>query len=135
MTQQSNLEHSAWAVGWSAFASIMLIMAGIFHAMAGLVALFDDTFYVVGQKWVFEFDVTAWGWIHLIGGILVVLAGFGILSGNVAARTVGVVVAALSAIVNFAWLPYQPVWSVVMIAVAVAVIWALTAHGRDIAES
>jgi hypothetical protein len=134
MTQQSNVRHSAWAVGWSSFASIMLIMVGIFHAMAGLVALVDDTFYVVGQKWIFEFDVTAWGWIHLIGGVLVVAAGFGILSGNVLARTVGVVAAVLSAIVNFAWLPYQPVWSVVMIAVAIAVIWALTVHGRDIAE-
>ena len=134
MTEQSNVHHSGWAVGWSAFASVMLIMVGIFHAMAGLVALVDDTFYVVGETWVFEFDVTAWGWIHLIGGALVALAGFGIISGNVVARTVGVAAAVISALVNFAWLPYQPVWSVVMIAVAIAVIWALTVHGRDIAE-
>jgi hypothetical protein len=111
----------------------MLMMVGVFHAMAGLVALFDDTYYVVGREWIFEFDVTAWGWIHLIGGVLLVMSGFGIYSGNVAARTVGVIAAALSAIANFAWLPYQPVWSSIMIAVGVAVVWALTVHGRDLA--
>lgn len=123
---------SMWTKGWLAFAAIMLMMAGVFHAMAGLVALFDDTYYVVGEEWVFEFDVTAWGWIHLIGGIVVLVSGIGILSGNVAARTVGVVVAALSAIANFAWLPYQPVWASIMIALCITVIWALTVHGRDL---
>lgn len=133
MEQQGNNEVSGWAVGWSAFAAIMLIMIGVFHAFAGVVAIANDTFYAVGYEWIFEFDVTAWGWIHLIGGIAVVASGFGIFSGNVAARTVGVVVAVLSAIVNFAWLPYYPVWSGLMIALAVAVIWSLTVHGRDLA--
>ena len=124
--------YSPWAVGWATFAAIMLMMVGFFHALVGLVALFEDTYYVIGREWVFEFDVTAWGWIHLIWGILIILSGIGIFSGNVAARTVGVVAAVLSAIVNFAWLPYQPVWSTIMIAMAVAVIWALTVHGRDV---
>jgi hypothetical protein len=114
------------------FAAIMMMMAGVFHAVAGLVALFNDTYYVVGQEWIFEFDITGWGWIHVLWGLLMVLVGFGILSGNVAARTFGVIAAVLSAIVNFAWLPYQPVWSSIMIAVAVSVIWALTVHGRDV---
>ena len=82
---------------------------------------------------VLKLDITGWGWIHLVIGILVFLAGLGIFSGNVLARTVGVLVAIGSAIANFVWLPIQPVWSSIMIAVAVAVIWALTAHGRDIA--
>lgn len=125
---------SAWAQGWAAFAGIMLVMIGFFHAFAGIVAIVDDTFYVVTQEWIFEFDVTAWGWIHLVGGLVVVAAGFGIFSGNVLARTVGVVVAVISALVNFAWLPYYPVWSGLMIALAVAVIWSLTVHGRDLAE-
>ena len=124
---------SGWAMGWSTFAAIMLIMIGIFHAFAGIVAIANDTFYVVGREWIFEFDVTAWGWIHLIGGIAVIASGFGIFSGNVAARTVGVIVAVVSALVNFAWLPYYPVWSGLMIALAVAVIWSLTVHGRDLA--
>ena len=81
-----------------------------------------------------KFDVTAWGWIHLIAGIVVLLAGFALFSGAVWARTVGVILALVSAIANFAWLPYYPVWSILIIAVDIAVIWALTVHGRDIAE-
>lgn len=134
MAESDRREPSAWAEGWAAFAAIMLIMLGFYHAFAGLTAIIDDTFYVVGREWVFEFDTTVWGWTHLIGGVLVVASGFGIFTGNVVARTVGVIVAVLSALVNFAWLPYHPVWSGLMIALSVAVIWSLTVHGRDLAE-
>ena len=113
----------------------MLMLIGAFHAFAGLVALINDEFYVVGSKWVFQFDATTWGWIHLLVGVVVLASGIGILTGNVLARTVGVIVAAVSAIVNFVWLPYYPVWAIVIIAIDVAVIWALTVHGRDLAES
>jgi hypothetical protein len=126
-------ERSAWAAGYSMFAAVMLMMVGVFHFMAGLVGIIDDEFYVVTAKWVFEFDVTTWGWIHLIGGVLVVLAGLSVLQGHMYGRIVGTIVAAISALVNFAWLPYQPWWSILMIALSVAVIWALTVHGRDIA--
>ena len=126
---------SSWAVGYEAFAGIMLVVIGVFHVIAGIVALVEDEFFVIGQKWVFEFNVTTWGWIHLIAGIVVFLAGIGIFSGNVAARTIGVIVAAISAVANFLWLPYYPVWSILIIALDVAVIWALTMHGRDIAET
>lgn len=112
----------------------MLIIIGVFDVIQGLVALIDDEFYVATDEYLFQFDVTAWGWIHLIGGIILIISGAGIFSGNALARTVGVVVAGLAAIANFAWLPHQPVWSTIMIAIAIAiaVIWALTAHGRDI---
>ena len=126
---------SAWAMGYATFAGVILVMVGVFQAIAGLVGIIKDEFFVIGEKWVFEFDVTTWGWIHLLIGIVLVLAGVGIFSGNVLARTVGVFVAALSAIANFMWLPYYPVWSIVIIALNVAVIWALTAHGRDIANA
>ena len=128
-------QRSSWAVGYEAFAAIMLMVIGVFHVVAGIVAIAKDEFYVVGQEWVFNFDVTTWGWIHLIAGVIVFLAGIGIFSGNVLARTVGVIVAAISAIANFMWLPYYPVWSIVIIALDVAIIWALTVHGRDIAEA
>ena len=124
---------SMTAVGFAAFAGAMLVVAGIFQAMDGLIALFNDDFYVVGKEYIFQFDVTSWGWIHLILGIVLVASGIGIFSGNVLARTVGVIVAGLSMIANFAWLPYQPWWSVIIIALNFAVIWALTLHGRDIA--
>ncbi len=85
--------------------------------------------------WVLQLDVTTWGWIHLIAGIILVLSGIGIFSGNVLARTVGVIVASLSAIINFAWLPYYPVWGIIAIVLDIAIIWALTAHGRDLASA
>jgi len=124
---------SGWAVGYAAFAGVALIMIGIFQAAAGLVAVIDDEFYVVGAEYVFQFDVTTWGWIHLIVGIVVAISGFGVFFGNVAARTVGVLVAMISAVAAFLWLPWYPVWGVLIIALDIAVIWALTLHGRDIA--
>ena len=123
---------SGLAVGMTLFAATMLMVIGFFQAMQGLVALLNDTFYVAGQKWIFEFDVTTWGWIHLLLGIVVVAAGVFVLVGQVWARVVGVIVATFSAVVNFAWLPYYPVWAGVIIALDVFVIWALTVHGRDV---
>ena len=133
MSYETEPNYSSWAVGWAGFAGVMLIMIGVFDVIQGLVALFNDEFYVVGQEWVFEFDITAWGWIHLIVGVILIASGIGIFSGNVAARTVGVVVTGIAAIANFAWLPYFPVWSIIIIAICIAIIWSLTAHGRDIA--
>jgi hypothetical protein len=127
-----NRQPSAAAVGWAMFAAIMLMIAGMFQIIAGIAALIEDDFFVVTQKWVFELDVTTWGWIHLVLGILLLLVGAGILTGNLAARTVGVIIAGLSAIANFAFLPYYPVWAIVVIAIDIAIIWALTAHGRDV---
>jgi hypothetical protein len=128
-------ERSSWAVGYEVFAAIMLVLIGAFHALAGIVAIVDDEFLVVGEEYTFKFDVTAWGWIHLILGIVILAAGLAIFTGNALARTVGVVVAVISAIANFMWIPYYPVWSIVIIALDIAIIWALTAHGRDLADA
>ena len=142
-TQNTYRERSSAAVGWTTFAAIMLIMIGTFHAIAGLAGIIENEFYSVvpaagteatGDVYFLQFDATTWGWIHLIGGLIVLFAGIGLFGGAVWARTVGVIVAVISAIVNFAWLPWYPVWSITMIAIAITVIWALTAHGRDITE-
>jgi hypothetical protein len=125
---------SGAAIGWTMFAAVMMIFIGCFHAIAGLVGIVNDTFYVKTADYVFRFDATTWGWVQLIGGIIVLLAGFGLFSGAVWARTVGVIVATISAIVTFAWLPWYPIWAICILAIDVAVIWALTAHGRDIAR-
>lgn len=125
---------SGWAVGWAFFAAVMLMVAGVFQVIAGIAAIVEDEFYVKGSEWVFQFDATTWGWVHLVIGILLLVVGFGILGGNLAARIVGVFIAALSAIANFAFLPWYPVWAIVLIAVDISIIWALTAHGRDIAQ-
>jgi hypothetical protein len=125
---------SGWAVGWTTFAAIMMITIGFFHAIVGLVAILDDEFFVVRPEYIFRFDTTSWGWIHLVLGLVVVAAGAFLMTGAVLARTVGVVIAIISAVTGFAWLPYYPVWGIVIIAIAVSVIWALTAHGRDVAR-
>ena len=128
----SQKQGSDWAAGWISFAGFMMILLGSFHAVAGLVGIIDDQFYVSTQKYIFQFDRTTWGWINLIVGIVVVLAGFGVFSGAVWARTVGVILAVVSAIAAFAWLPWYPVWAIAIIVVAIAVIWALTMHGREV---
>jgi hypothetical protein len=125
-------QRSGAAVGWTMFAGVMMILIGVFHAIAGLSGILKDDLYAVTPNYLLKFDVTTWGWIHLIGGIIVVLAGFGLFSGAVWARTVGVFIAAVSALVSFAWIPLYPIWSIVLIAIDVSIIWALTVHGRDI---
>src|SRR5918994_5375399 len=130
----SERQPSYWAAGWATFAGLMLIMLGIFHAISGLAEVIDPDAYVVGvsDDYVFKFSSDAWGWIHLIGGIIVFFAGFAVFRGAVWGRTVGVIIAILSAVTAFAWLPYAPISGIAIIAIDIAVIWALTAHGRDV---
>lgn len=123
---------SSWAVGFTMFAAFMMIMIGTFQVIAGLAAIFENEFFVVTQKYAFEVDVSAWGWVHLLLGLIILSAGFGLYSGAVWARTLGVIMATISAIANFLFIPYYPVWSILIIVIDVTVIWALTAHGRDI---
>ena len=113
---------SGWAVGLAAFAGAIMVLIGIFQAFAGLAAIFEDDFFVVAPNYIYDFDVTTWGWIHLILGAIVGLAGISIFSGATWARSVGVLLAILSAVANF-FIPYYPVWSVLIIALCVAVIW------------
>jgi hypothetical protein len=120
------------AVGWTIFAAIVMGMKGIGWVFAGLVALVNDEFYVVGREYVFQFDLTTWGWVHLLVGVVLIAAAVGLYSGATWARAVGVVVAALAAIIAFTWLPLYPIWAMMLVAAAVTVIWALTTHGRDI---
>ena len=127
-----NSGHSGAAVGVLMFAGVLMIMIGVFHAIQGLVALFNDEFYVVGKEYVFKFDITAWGWIHLLLGIVVAVAGAALFRGAVWARTVAVILACVSMVASFVWLPYYPVWSIAIIALDVFVIWAAILHGRDI---
>jgi hypothetical protein len=125
-------EPSGAAAGWITFAGVIMITVGAFQAIAGFIGLLEDEFFVVTKEYVFQFDVTTWGWIHLILGLVLILAGVGVFSGNVAARTVGVLAAVVSMLAAFAWIPWYPIWGVIVIAIDIAVIWALTVHGRDI---
>ena len=133
MTQRT--EPSGWAVGFTAFAGVMMIMIGVFQASTGLVAVLNQDFYAVTPNYVFAFDVGTWGWIHLIFGIVLFIAGFGVMSGQGWARAIGVILAVLSAIEAFLFIPYQPFWSIIIVALCVMVIWALTTQASAVAGS
>ena len=122
-------EISGWAVGAIAFAATMFIMIGLFQVIAGLVAIIDDEFYVVGQNYTFDIDTSAWGWIHLILGIALVVIGYFLFAGAAWAGLAAIFLAVLSALANFFFIPYYPFWSIVIIALDVWVIWALTRPG------
>jgi hypothetical protein len=125
-------EPTAW-VGWVVFAATMLVMLGTFHAIQGLVALFQDSYYLVGAEGlVVSLDFTTWGWTHLILGVLAVVTGIALLSGATWARALAVVVAFLSAIANVGFLAAYPVWSTLMIALNVVIIYAITVHGGEL---
>ena len=117
---------SEGAIGGYFFAGTILFMVGIFQAFSGLAAIIDDQFFVVLRNYAFEIDVTAWGWIHLILGIVVAFAGWGLFSAQTWARVVGITLAVLSSIANFIYLPYQPFWAIIIIGLNVWVIWSLT---------
>ena len=126
---------SGWA-GWVYFAAFMMLLLGILHAIVGLVALFNDEYFVVGKNGlVVSADYTAWGWAHLIGGVIIGLAGVALMSGAVWARIVAVVVAMLSVLVNFAFMPAYPLWSVTMITIDFLVIWAVIMHGDELRDA
>jgi hypothetical protein len=123
---------SGWAVGGTMFASVMMIVAGIWQSVAGLIAIFENEFYLATRNYLFQFDATTWGWIHLLVGVLIGLAGMGLLAGQTWARVVGIVLAVLSAIANFLFLPYYPFWSILIIGLDVLVIWALSTRAGDL---
>jgi hypothetical protein len=131
--QDNTKQVSGWA-GWAAFAGILSVLVGTFQAIAGIVALFKDEVVFFGVKNIWLLDLTTWGWVHLVGGLLLILVGYGILTGQTWARVIGVILAGLSAVLNFAWLPVYPVWSLVVIVVDVLVIYALVVHGDELAD-
>jgi hypothetical protein len=124
---------SPWVVGLALFAGTLMIVTGIFQAIAGVIALFRNEIYLVGVKNPFAFDVTTWGWVHLIVGILVALAGAAVLTGQLWGRVVGIGLAVASMIANFLFIPHYPIWSLLIIGLGVFVIWALCSYDREAA--
>ncbi|MEU9163465.1 hypothetical protein AB0D29_24745 [Streptomyces sp. NPDC048424] len=107
------------------FAAVLLIVTGCLAIFQGIAAIANDDVYTRIGNYVFEFDLTAWGWIHLVIGIIAVLTGVGLIAGSNVARGAGIALASLSVLANFMWLPYQPWWSIIIIAIDVFIIWAL----------
>jgi hypothetical protein len=119
-------------VGFIAFGGFMLVLAGVFHAIAGLAALLRTGYYLVpAQNLLVSVDYSAWGWVHLLIGVFAAACGYGVLTGHGWARISGIGLAALSAIVNLAFLPAYPLWSLMIIAFDVLIIYALVVHGRE----
>ncbi len=125
---------STAGAGWVLFAAIMMIVLGIFGALEGLAAIVKSGFYHVPPNYYVNINAKGWGWIHLIIGVIVVLAGLALFQGSTWARVVGIIMASISAIANFLFIPFYPIWSLLIIAIDVFVIWALAAHGRALAE-
>jgi hypothetical protein len=120
---------STWALAGITFAATMMVLIGVFQAIGGLNAIIEDDFYVATQNYLFDLDVSAWGWIHLILGIVVAVSGYFLFLGRTWAGIVALTLAMLSAIANFFFIPYYPFWSLLIIALCIWVIWSLTRPG------
>lgn len=124
-TRPAHTAKQGWAAGLTGFAAVMLFLVGLLDVMRGIMAIADDDVFLTTRDYVFEFDLTGWGWIHLVLGVIAVIISFGLLQVATWARVAGVAIAALVIIANFLSLPYYPVWSVLMVAMSGFVIWAL----------
>jgi hypothetical protein len=118
-----------WALTGVVFAAVMMVVIGLFQFLAGMAAVLEDDFYVVDADYAFDLDVTAVGWVHAVLGAVMVAAGYALFRRKVWGGVVAVALAALSAVVNFAFIPYYPFWSLTVIALDVFVIWAITRPG------
>ncbi|MEV7181473.1 hypothetical protein [Kitasatospora sp. NPDC093679] len=124
-------QNSGWVTGLVLFAGVVMLVTGLLDLFQGIVAVAQDELIVTTPNYVFKFDVTSWGWIHIILGLVVALVGLCVLRGMAWARYTGIAVASLSLISSFLWLPYYPLWSIVIIALDIFVIWALAVYRQD----
>jgi hypothetical protein len=121
-------------VGWIIFAAILMVMIGAWNIIQGLAALFrDEAYWVTLNGAVLTFDITTWGWIHLLSGILLIIVGVMLMQGSTFARVVGIGLVALNLIAQFSWTTLYPFWALIVIAIDVLVIYALVVHGRELA--
>jgi hypothetical protein len=131
MAKNTNSSDVSGWVGWVYFGGLMMVLLGALHAMAGLVALFKDELYLVGEKNVWVLNITSWGWIHLIAGVVILMAGLAVMSGKMWGRVIGIVLGILAAVANFAFIPVYPIWSVIMMTMSILVVYAMVAHGGE----
>ena len=118
-------------VGWIYFAGLLMLMVGFFQSIAGFVALFKEDFYITTANNLLVFDYSQWGWIHLIWGIILILSSFSLMAGQMWGRILAVFLAVVSAVANFAFLAAYPIWSMIIIAMDILIIYAVMAHGRE----
>jgi hypothetical protein len=127
-------QRTGWT-GWITFAAVMMILAGSLNLFYGIIAAVNDEWVVFTNRANVYLDISEWGWVHIIVGAVVLISGLGLFSGNILARTVAVVVASISLLVNFFFIPVYPLWAITVIVIDLLVIWAVTAHGREMREA
>ncbi|WP_433515331.1 DUF7144 family membrane protein [Nonomuraea sp. CA-143628] len=130
MTYHQARHVTGW-VGWIWFGGMMMVLAGLFNIITGLAAVFANRVYVQTPARLLLFDVTGWGWLHLLFGVLVLATGIAVTLGQDWARLVGIVLVMLNAITQLTWIAVNPWWSLAVIAVDVLVLYALIVHGRE----
>jgi hypothetical protein len=124
-------EVTGW-VGWIVFAGTLMAILGVFHMFEGLIALFRHSYiFFPTQGLTVQVSYTGWGWLQLIAGALVFLAGLGLFTGRMWARTVAIILVAVSALINFAWATSFPIWSLTLLALDIFVLYAIIAHGGE----
>jgi len=114
--------------GWIAFAGVMMLIIGSLDALWGLAAILNDEIVVVGGSGALVFDITTWGWVHLILGSTVALTGLGLITGNAAARVAGIFFVAINAIAQIVWFPAAPLWAFLIIVLDTVIIYQLTVN-------
>ena len=114
-----------WAAGAIFVAGVLLLLGGFFQVLAGISAILNDAVFVIGVEYVWRLDLTVWGWIHLFIGAFAIIVGVFVLKGTAWAAIAGIIIAGLSAVANFMYLPYQPIWALLVIGLDVLIIWAL----------
>ena len=112
----------------------MLLVVGILEFLQGVSAIAADNVFVVGTNYIYKFNLTTWGWIHLIIGLIVAATGIAVFFGKTFARVLAIVLLSLSVIANFLWIPYYPWWSITLIALSIVGIWALAAWSPETDE-
>ncbi|MEW1550167.1 DUF7144 family membrane protein [Streptomyces tsukubensis] len=127
--------NSSWAVGGVVFAGVLMLCSGVLAILQGIAAINKDVIYGTVGDYVYRINLTGWGWIHLIIGILLVIAGYGVLKNMEWARWLGIFLASISLIAQFLFLPYLPVWALIVIAIDVFIIWALAVYRPEDPET
>ncbi|NNH71178.1 hypothetical protein HLB23_15100 [Nocardia uniformis] len=119
------------AAGVSIGAAVLLLTAGVLSLLEGIAAVAKDDLFVAGPSYIYRMDITSWGWIHILVGALLIISAIALMTGALWARITAIGLAALSIISNFLWLPYYPLWSILIIALDIVVIWALATWNPD----
>ena len=131
LSSSSTGEMNTWAIGLIFLGSLMMMLLGSLHLVIGLSALIQDEFFQVRPGFGLEMDVTAWGWLQIVFGFVMMGTGFWIWTSSPTARLIGIGLIALAAIWNFYSIPYYPLWSIVTLAMCLAILWALIVHGHE----